>query len=131
MLAYDAAPAAFVTLCMSGVALDRRERGPAIRFQDVAALKLAQLGVDRAFQGLGLGGDAVSFAIALARWNSAHVGCRYLILDAQPDLESWYGRMGFMRNELQQERRILDAITHSRDPERITVSMRYDLRKAA
>ena len=82
-------------------------------------------------QGHGLGRDTVSFAIDLARWMGQQAACRYVILDAQPDLEEWYGRIGFTRNELQQERRILDALSHRRDPNRIAVSMRYDLRQAA
>jgi GNAT superfamily N-acetyltransferase len=131
LLTYDAVITGYVTVCMSGIALDRRERGPAIRYQDVSALKLAQLGVDRAYQGRGIGHDAVSFTIDLAQWLGRQAGCRYVILDAQPDLEGWYGRIGFTRNLLQQERRILDAVSHRRDPERIAVSMRYDLRRAA
>ena len=106
--------AAFVTLCMSGVSLHRHERGPAIHYQDVGALKLAQLAVDRAFQGRGLGSDAVAFVIDLARSSSKSFGCRYVILDAQPDLEPWYVELGFVRNRLQQERRIVDAISHGR-----------------
>jgi GNAT superfamily N-acetyltransferase len=123
--------AAFATLCMSGVSLHRYERGPAIRYQDVGALKLAQLGVDRAFQGRGLGGDVVAFVIELARSSSKSFGCRYVVLDAQPELEPWYVELGFVRNHLQQERRVMDAISHRRDPETIAVSMRYDLRRAS
>jgi GNAT superfamily N-acetyltransferase len=122
--------AAFVTLCMSGISLDRREREPAIRFQEVAAVKLAQLGVDRSFQGRGLGGNLVGFAIDLARSVGVDIACRYVILDAQPDLEPWYSDLGFVRNRLQQERRILDAISHHRDPDQVAISMRYDLRRA-
>jgi GNAT superfamily N-acetyltransferase len=122
--------AGFVTLCTSGISLDRHERGKAIRYQEVAAVKLAQLGVDRAFQGHGVGRDAVGFALDLARTIGERIACRYVILDAQPELEPWYQALGFVRNLLQQERRILDAISHRRDPDRIPVSMRYDLRRA-
>ena len=123
--------AAFVTLCMSGVSLHRHERGPAIRYQDIGALKLAQLGVDRSFQHRGIGGDAVAFVIELARTSSKSFGCRYVILDAQPELEPWYSELGFVRNHLQQERRIVDAISHGRAPERLAVSMRYDIQEHA
>jgi GNAT superfamily N-acetyltransferase len=121
--------AAFVTLCMSGVSLHRDERGPAIRYQDIGALKLAQLGVARSFQGQGVGGDAVAFVIGLAQSSSWNFGCRYVILDAQPELAPWYSELGFVRNRLQQERRISDAIAHGRDPKRVAISMRYDLRR--
>lgn len=123
--------AAFVTLCMSGVSLHRHERGPAIRYQDVGALKLAQLGVDQSFQRRGLGRDAVAFVIELARSSSKNFGCRYVILDAQPELESWYFDLGFVRNELQQERRTMDAIAHGRSPKQLAVSMRFDIRNHA
>jgi GNAT superfamily N-acetyltransferase len=120
--------AAYATVCMDSLPLARRERGLAIGYRDVSALKLAQLGVDRAFQGLGLGRFVVADAISLAREEAIRVGCRYLTLDAQPDLIDWYAGQGFKRNELRQEWRIADALKHKRDPEAIAVSMRFDLR---
>ncbi|HSU15997.1 GNAT family N-acetyltransferase [Longimicrobium sp.] len=120
--------AGFVTVSMSVVALDPRERDPVIRFRDVSALKLLQLGVDRAFQGSGLGRYAVRWALGLGQIVGEKVACRYVTLDAQPDLVLWYERQGFVPNKLAQKRRIADALQHGRDPERIAVSMRFDLR---
>lgn len=120
--------AAYATVCMDSLPLARRERGLAIRYRDVSALKLAQLGVDRAFQGMGLGKLVVADAISLAREEATRVGCRYLTLDAQPDLVDWYATQGFKRNQLRQELRIADALKHRRDAEEIAVSMRFDLR---
>jgi hypothetical protein len=73
----------------------------------------------------------VAFVIELARTSSQSFGCRYVILDAQPELEPWYSELGFVRNQLQQERRIVDAISHGRAPERLAVSMRYDIQEHA
>lgn len=123
----DGIPAAFVTVCMDALPLSRRERGASIPHRSVSALKLAQLGVDRRFQGEGLGRWAVSAVIQFAYEVSELVGCRYVTLDAQPDLEPWYAAQGFVRNELHQEQRETDAVLHDRDPKRIPVSMRFDL----
>jgi predicted GNAT family N-acyltransferase len=115
---------------MDSLPLARNERAPAIRYRHVSALKLAQLGIDLGFQGSGMGVEAVAFVVRLAYRVGELVGCRYITLDAQPDLESWYARQGFVRNELHQQERREDAISHRRDPERVAVSMRYDLRRA-
>jgi GNAT superfamily N-acetyltransferase len=119
--------AAFVTVCMDALPLSRQERGTAIPYRWVSSLKLAQLGVDRRFQGVGLGRWAVSMVVELAYEIGESVGCRYVTLDAQPDLEAWYAAQGFVRNELHQQQRKDDAALHHRDPERIPVSMRFDL----
>jgi len=127
LLTVHGMPAAFVTVCMDALPLSRQERGTTIPYRWVGSLKLAQLGVDQRFQGAGLGRWAVSLAIQLAYDVGQHVGCRYVTLDAQPDLESWYGAQGFVRNELHQQQRKDDAVLHRRDPERIPISMRFDL----
>jgi GNAT superfamily N-acetyltransferase len=120
--------ASYVTVCMDSLPLTRRERGPAIRYQHVGSLKLAQLGVDMRFQGMGLGIAAVRFAVRLAQRVGDVVGCRYLTIDAQPDLVSWYKKQGFKQNDLRQSQRIAEAIQHGRDPAVLAVSMRFDLR---
>jgi GNAT superfamily N-acetyltransferase len=122
--------AAFLTICMDALPLSRRERGATIRYRWVSSLKLAQLGVDHRFQGSGVGRRAISTVIGLAQKVGELVGCRYVTLDAQPDLEAWYTRQGFVRNELHQQQRREDAISHQRDPDQVAVSMRYDLRRA-
>ena len=99
----DGLTASYVTVCMDALPLTRRERGPAIRYQHVGSLKLAQLGVDTRFQGSGWGIAAVRFAVRLAQRVGDQVGCRYLTVDAQPDLVSWYEKQGFKQNELRAE----------------------------
>jgi hypothetical protein len=119
--------AGFATVCMNSVVLDPRERDPTVRFREVSALKLLQLGIDRSFQGGGLGRYAVRWTLGLGQIVGERVACRYVILDAQPDLVPWYERQGFVRNKLAQKRLIADALQHGRDPGRIAVSMRFDL----
>ncbi len=123
--------AGYATVCTDALPLSRRERGPMIRFRTVSAIKLAQLGVDHRFQGRGIGSHAVGFVLGLANEIGKRVGCRYVTLDAEPALVSWYEDLGFVRNELYQEQRLQDAIAHRRDPASLPVSMRYDLRRAA
>lgn len=108
---------------MDSVPLARDERASGVRFGHAGALELARLGVHTSFQDRGLGSHAVFFARELAE----AAGCRYVTVDAKPDLASWYGRLGFRRNRLHQEERIKEAAAHRRDPEKIAVSMRYDL----
>jgi GNAT superfamily N-acetyltransferase len=122
--------AAYASVCMDALPLGRGERGRAVRYHDVASLKLVQLGVNLPFQSAGLGKFVVADVIVLARNQATRVGCRYVTLDAQPDLVRWYEDQGFKRNVLRQDQRIRDAIEHGRDAERIAVSMRFDLREA-
>jgi len=123
--------AGFVTLCMDSLPLSREERGAGIRYQWISALKLAQLGIDRRFQGSGLGRWVVGFVVDFATELSLRVGCRYVTLDAQPDLVSWYSAQGFRRNLLHQQQRMDEAIRHRRDPANTAVSMRFDIREHA
>src|SRR5437763_613129 len=92
--------AGYVTVCMDSLPLARSEREPAIPYQHVSALKLAQLGIDLRFQGMGIGTQAVAFVVRLASRVGDQVGCRYVTLDAQPDLAAWDSRQGFIPNPL-------------------------------
>lgn len=78
--------AAYTAVCMDAIPLGQRERPAAIRYTEIPALKLAQLGVDRSLQGHGYGAMAIADVIVLADALSQHVGCRYVTLDAKPDL---------------------------------------------
>lgn len=121
--------AGFVSVCMDALPLSRGERGTTIRYQWVSSLKLAQLGVDHRFQSSGVGRRAIATVIGLAYDVGELVGCRYVTLDAQPGLEGWYASQGFVHNELRQQQRTEDATRHRRDPGKIAISMRYDLRR--
>jgi GNAT superfamily N-acetyltransferase len=128
MFYLDSLPAAYATVCTDAVSLARDERLPEVRFERVSAFKLAQLGVHQSFQGQGIGSEVVFFTIELARSVTRQIGCRYVTVDAQPDLVDWYARQGFVRNRMHQEERIKKAVAHGRDPEGIAVSMRFDLK---
>jgi GNAT superfamily N-acetyltransferase len=78
--------AAYAAVSASSLVLGTREKPQAVRHRAVGALKLLQLGVDGLFQGRGVGSVVIADMIALARVLSRRAGCRYLSLDAQPDL---------------------------------------------
>jgi GNAT superfamily N-acetyltransferase len=118
--------AAYTAVCMDAIPLGTRERPSSIRYQEVPALKLAQLGVDQSFHGRGFGTMAVADVVGLALELSQRAGCRYVTLDAKPDLVEWYQSLGFEINQLKQKQRM--AAT-TRDPAEIPVSMRFDLRE--
>ncbi|HEX5725210.1 MAG TPA: GNAT family N-acetyltransferase [Longimicrobiaceae bacterium] len=120
--------AAFAAVVMAGLVLGRKERGQ-IRFKHVGALKLCQLGVDRRFAGKGLGRFIVGFMTAFAWDVGREVACRYVTLDAQPELVGWYEGRGFVRNRTMQAQRIEEAQRFGRTPEQVPVSMRFDLRE--
>lgn len=121
--------AAYATVFVDALPLSRKERGATIRYREVGALKLGQLGVHRWFHGQGLGRHAVAYALRLALNVSRRVGCRYLTLDAHPEVVPWYEGQGFERNRLRQQLRAEEAARHARDPGALAVSMRFDLRE--
>jgi GNAT superfamily N-acetyltransferase len=127
----DGLLAAYSTVCVDGILLARDERPPEVRFGQVSALKLAQLGVHASFQGRGIGRQAVKFVVGLAREVGDTAAVRYVVVDAKPDLVDWYADLGFTRNRLRQEERIRHAVAHRRDPEKLAVSMRFDLKRAS
>ena len=126
---HDGVLAAYAAVCMDAIPLGKKERESDVRYPQVGAVKLAQLGVSVPFQHMGIGRLVLADVIGLARKAAKEIGCRYVTLDAQPDLLGWYESQGFHRNHLRQTERVLDALTHGREPERIAVSMRFDLRE--
>lgn len=123
----DGMVAAYATVLMDSILLGRKER-VGIRYRNVSSLKLGQLGVDLHFPGHGIGQQTVAYTLDLARDVSERVACRYVTLDAQPDLVTWYERLGFQMNQARQAERVADAVRHRRDPDGIAISMRFDLR---
>lgn len=122
--------AGYITVANDSITLGTRERGKGIPHPNVPALKLAQLGVDLRFQGSGLGRALVGIAVSLAVQTRGIAGCRYLTLDAQPDLLRWYESQGFVRNKQTQNERMRRALERGVDPDTLPVSMRLDLRAA-
>lgn len=119
--------AAYLTTTADAIELGTREKDPGVRYPSLGAIKLAQLGVDRRFSGSGLGRFLVGYVIEYARLIGGLIGCRYVTLDAQPDLVGWYTSQGFVRNHLVQNRKVERARAAGRDEALVPVSMRFDL----
>jgi GNAT superfamily N-acetyltransferase len=121
---------AYATVCMDAVPLGTREKPRAVPYRYIGALKLAQFGVDRRFQGQGLGLEVLADVVHLAREAAERYGCRYVSLDAHPELVPWYEQHGFVINKLAQKQRT-EATAGKVDPASLSVSMRLDLRPPA
>jgi GNAT superfamily N-acetyltransferase len=117
--------AAYGTVCMDSLVLGTREKPRSARYRYIGALKIAQLGVNRAHQGQGLGQTVVADLIRLAYRISERAGCRYVTLDSARDLLGWYEYQGFVINKATQSAR--EAAGAGRGAENIAVSMRFDL----
>lgn len=117
--------AAYGTVCTDSLVLGTREKPRSARYRYIGALKIAQLGVNRAHQGQGLGQTVVADMIRLAYRVSERAGCRYVTLDAERDLLSWYEYQGFVINKVAQKAR--EAAAATQGAENIAVSMRFDL----
>ncbi len=124
----------YVTLTMDEIPLAKPERPGGIVFSRLPALKLAQMGVHKDFNGNGFGRELVTYAILMALELEEKVGCRYVTLDAKGDLVDWYRKQGFMLNEKDNEEKLaqlkatpMSAARLERLIEELTVSMRLDL----
>lgn len=58
-------------------------------------LRLARLGIDRAYQARGIGEALLRYVFALARRMSVEFGCVGVVVDAKPEAVTYYRRFGF------------------------------------
>jgi ribosomal protein S18 acetylase RimI-like enzyme len=72
-----------------------------VRVQQVPALKVGRLGVDKDFHHQGIGRALIQYSVAIAfRMNSElSVGCRFLTVDAYTNSIGFYERLGFIRSQ--------------------------------
>jgi GNAT superfamily N-acetyltransferase len=120
--------ASYVTVMMDGIVLGPDEKPKGVTWRTVPALKIAQLAVDRRFSGHGLGRFMIAYAVGYARRVRTVIGCRFVTLDAEPELIDWYESLGFRTNREAQVYRERLAAESGRDIEQLPVSMRFDLR---
>jgi GNAT superfamily N-acetyltransferase len=119
---------AYVTVLADRIMLGPSEKPKGVTWQFVGALKIAQLAVDLRFAGHGLGKLMTGYVIEYARTLRTVIGCRYVTLDAEPDLVAWYEAQGFIRNQQEQAFRERLAEEAGRPSDRLPCSMRFDLR---
>jgi GNAT superfamily N-acetyltransferase len=123
----------YVTLTMDEIPLAKLERPEGVGFSRLPAVKLAQMGVHKDFNGSGFGQELVTFAVLTALELREKVGCRYVTLDAKGDLVDWYKKQGFVLNDKDNEDRLSQLKASAsgarleRRIEEFTISMRLDL----
>ncbi|MBU6455581.1 MAG: GNAT family N-acetyltransferase [Cyanobacteria bacterium REEB67] len=93
----------YVTLTMDEIPLAKLERPEGVAFSRLPAVKLAQMGVHKDFNGNGFGPELVTFAVLTALELREKIGCRYVTLDANGDLVEWYKKQGFVLNDKDNE----------------------------
>lgn len=98
---------AYITLTCSQIQLGKPPPGlDGYKYPDYPAIKIARLGVNQGHQGLGLGGQLVSLALAVAKTKvMPHVGCRFLIVDSKKKSVSFYDKCGFTQLDTETNRR--------------------------
>ena len=97
-------------------------------FSEFGAVRLAMIGVDVAYQGQGVAGERVGdelldAVVGLARYVGETISVRFLIADANRNLQGWYESHMFELNR--------SGVYGNDDEQRSTLSMRLDLRKSA
>ena len=90
-------------------------------FSEFGAIRLAMIGVDITQQGKGIGDELLDAVVGMARYVGQTISVRFLIADANRNLQNWYEGKKFEINRSPKEN----------DPaeEAATLSMRLDLRK--
>jgi GNAT superfamily N-acetyltransferase len=70
---------------------------PEARRWNYPAIKIARLATDRRYEGRGLASGLIALVVGLARASlMPHVGCRFLVLDANREKIDFYKRRGFV-----------------------------------
>jgi N-acetylglutamate synthase-like GNAT family acetyltransferase len=95
----------YITLATSTVLLFKHERPIGATVGTLPALLVAQLAVSITARGQGVGASLLEYAAGVAQSLRHQVGCRYLAVDCDPTLVSYYTRYGFMESAGEKHRR--------------------------
>ncbi len=102
---YTSRVVGFIAMLADSISLVDEERKwlilKDIKIQQVPALKVGRLGVDKDFRHKGIGSALMQYSVAVAfRMNSElGVGCRFITVDAYTESISFYERLGFIRSQ--------------------------------
>ena len=77
---------------------------PPIEIENYPALQIGQLGVDRRFQGNGVGRLLVKWCVNKTIEYSESIGCRLLVLNAIPTSVDFYKKCNFIELKKQKNR---------------------------
>lgn len=99
--------AAFVTVAMTSIALEKMEEGEKVAgapFENYPALLLGRLAVDKRFRRRKIGSKVCSWCLGLARDLSGRVGCRYVVLHARDAVVPFYASNFFVLSEPEKDK---------------------------
>jgi len=75
------------------------------KYKTFSAVKIARLAIDKALQGQGYGTKMVAWCLSLVKDKIMPVvGCRFLIVDAKPDVVGFYETIGFTMLDTEENR---------------------------
>lgn len=120
----------YVTLALSQIKLTARERRGSDGLEEVpqgdfGAIRVAMIGVDKAFLGQGHGKALLDAAVLHTARINREVSVRFLIADTVKTQTDWYGRQGFVENRAKAEVERLGRVAERTGI--AAVSMRLDL----
>lgn len=93
---------AYLSLCNDAIQLDFSERTDmGLSYTTEPAIKIARLAVANWAQGLGLGTEAIEYAVAISQKIRTLSGVVFLTLDCYEHRLSYYEKLGFERNIVQ------------------------------
>lgn len=78
--------------------LFKKDIDPRVRIRYYPCLKIARLSTDKRYQGKGCAAEMIYLAVTIAKEIRKRAGCRFLMVDAYPDLKviNWYKKRGFV-----------------------------------
>ncbi|MCL6638347.1 MAG: GNAT family N-acetyltransferase [Firmicutes bacterium] len=101
LLYYRGELAAACSICCDAISLSKQEKEEeGVPYAKVPAIKIARLGRDIKFKGLGFGRLLIDYVKSTAfDLNDETVGVRFLTLDAYPQKIGYYEALGFVKNQ--------------------------------
>lgn len=93
---------AYLSLCNDAIRLELEERDEmGLAYTTEPAIKIARLAVSNQAQGLGIGKEAIQYAIVVSQQVKELSGVVFLTLDCYEHRLSYYERFGFEKNLIQ------------------------------
>ncbi len=114
----------YFAILNDAIRLETKERPDGVSYPSVPALKIGRLATSVIVQGQGVGKYLVQIVVGLAREQARVVGCRFVTLDALPERESFYEKLGFKKNKL-----VHKDYKKIREQDMENTSMRFDIRE--
>ena len=96
---------AYITIALSEIRKEYAELDvpDAERYPHFPAVKIARLATDVGFEGQGMGSSLIEFVVGLVtKQIMPFVGCRFFILDANPEKIDFYKKRGFFLVDLEE-----------------------------